>query len=112
MGIGTALADNPRLTTRLPQGGKNPVRIVLDSKLRLPIRSHLADTSEAETWIFTTTQKDQRRELELTKQGVHIITCNSMKIEWEEVFKTLGKENILSVLVEGGKSNQCLSFAK
>lgn len=102
VGIGTALADDPQLTTRLPMGGKNPIRIVLDSKLRLPISSKLADTSEVATWVFTTKQKDRKREQELQERGVQVFTQDEETMDWNFVFSTLGKKEILSVLVEGG----------
>ena len=40
------------LTTRIPEGGKNPVRIILDSNLRTPLDAKITDCSEAQTWIF------------------------------------------------------------
>ena len=48
VGIGTVLADNPSLTTRLPEGGgKNPIRIILDSELRIPLDANVVNTAEA-----------------------------------------------------------------
>jgi diaminohydroxyphosphoribosylaminopyrimidine deaminase/5-amino-6-(5-phosphoribosylamino)uracil reductase len=104
VGSGTALVDNPQLTVRLLTGGKNPIRIILDSKLRLPTNYHLADTSQAETWIFTTKEKNPKREQELLAKGVKIFTVDSNTIDWDFVLTTLGKHNILSVLVEGGST--------
>jgi diaminohydroxyphosphoribosylaminopyrimidine deaminase/5-amino-6-(5-phosphoribosylamino)uracil reductase len=54
VGIGTVLADDPVLTTRLSDGGLHPTRIILDSKLRISLTSKLVDTRIASTWIFTT----------------------------------------------------------
>ena len=59
VGIGTVLADNPQLTTRRPrgQGRRDPIRVVLDSRLRLPLTSRLLHLdSAAPTWVATTSQ--------------------------------------------------------
>lgn len=54
IGIGTVLADNPSLTTRLPEGGgKNPIRIILDSELRVPLDANVVQVSDAKTVIVT-----------------------------------------------------------
>ena len=70
VGIGTVLADDPMLTTRIPEGGKNPVRIILDSELRTPIDANITDCSEAETWIFTTENADQAKVASTFKKKV------------------------------------------
>lgn len=54
VGINTVLADDPLLTTRLPEeSGKNPIRVILDSNLRLPEDAKVTDCSEAMTWVVT-----------------------------------------------------------
>lgn len=59
VGVGTVLADNPSLTTRLPQGGgKNPVRIILDSNLRTPLDANVMNTAEAKTILVTSENAD------------------------------------------------------
>src|SRR5699024_2214438 len=47
VGINTIIADNPSLTTRLPEGGRNPIRIVLDTTLRIPMNSKVIRDGEA-----------------------------------------------------------------
>ncbi|MBP3950510.1 bifunctional diaminohydroxyphosphoribosylaminopyrimidine deaminase/5-amino-6-(5-phosphoribosylamino)uracil reductase RibD [Bacillus suaedae] len=100
VGIGTVLADNPSLTTRLPQGGINPVRVLLDRSLRIPITSKLVQDKEAPTWIFTTEQGSNEKKLELEELGMVIITLANFSIQ--SVLKELGKRGIMSVFVEGG----------
>lgn len=103
VGIGTVLADNPQLTTRLPNGGLNPLRVIVDSRLRIPLDARITDVSEADTLIFTTEARDQQKEDALRSKGVKVIIAGKgPRVDWELVFRTLGNQGILSVLVEGG----------
>jgi len=103
VGIGTVLADNPQLTTRLPNGGLHPLRVIVDSRLRVPLDYQITDVSQADTLIFTTEQRDQQKEAALRAKGVDVMVAGKgPKVDWEIVFRTLGERGILSVLVEGG----------
>ncbi|MGZ4107522.1 MAG: bifunctional diaminohydroxyphosphoribosylaminopyrimidine deaminase/5-amino-6-(5-phosphoribosylamino)uracil reductase RibD, partial [Tumebacillaceae bacterium] len=74
VGIGTVLADDPELTTRLPEGGgKNPTRVILDSKLRIEEAAKVLDTSVAPTWIVTGPDVDEQKKQRLLARGVEII---------------------------------------
>ncbi|KXH79322.1 RibD family protein [Sporosarcina sp. HYO08] len=53
VGVQTVLRDNPFLTTRLPHGGKNPIRIILDRHLRTPETANVVTDDAAEKIIFT-----------------------------------------------------------
>ena len=75
VGIGTVLADDPMLTTRIPEGGKNPVRIIIDSNLRTPLEAKITDCSEAQTWIFTKDDVDQEKETALLTKGVQVFSA-------------------------------------
>lgn len=62
VGVNTVLMDNPSLTTRLPNGtGKNPIRVILDSKLRTPLDSQIVNDGKAETWIIVSNQVNQEK---------------------------------------------------
>ena len=50
--MNTVIADNPHLTTRIPNGGKHPIRVVLDTHLRTPPSSHVITDGLAPTWII------------------------------------------------------------
>ncbi len=52
VGVNTVIADNPHLTTRIPNGGKHPIRVVLDTHLRTPPSSHVITDGLAPTWII------------------------------------------------------------
>lgn len=103
VGVGTVLADNPRLTTRLETGGIHPLRVIVDSYLRTPLDAAVVDTSEAATWIFTTAQRDREKEKRLLEKGVQVISTGAgPRVDWEVLLQFLGRKGILSLLVEGG----------
>lgn len=107
VGIGTVLADDPLLTTRLSGGtGKNPHRIIVDTRLSIPLTARvITDTSEAKTTIFAEENVDQYKAQQLREKGIDIQTTRydvSGKLDLYQVFEALGKRQILSVLLEGG----------
>ncbi|MDR6224559.1 bifunctional diaminohydroxyphosphoribosylaminopyrimidine deaminase/5-amino-6-(5-phosphoribosylamino)uracil reductase RibD [Desmospora profundinema] len=110
VGRQTAVQDRALLTTRLPEGGKNPVRVILDSQLSIPLDIPVTDTETAATWIFCTDGVDEGREAELRKRGVSVFrTGPGPRVDLEKVFQTLGSKGILSVLSEaGGELNASL----
>lgn len=103
VGIGTVLADDPELTTRTLDGGLSPTRIVLDSKLRIPLTSKLLQTDIAPTWIFTSEEHDEKKRATLVKRGVEVfVTGAGEKVNLEKVLRVLGENGVLSLLIEGG----------
>ncbi|GKU85193.1 bifunctional diaminohydroxyphosphoribosylaminopyrimidine deaminase/5-amino-6-(5-phosphoribosylamino)uracil reductase RibD [Niallia sp. NCCP-28] len=100
VGVGTVLADNPQLTTRLEVQGKNPIRIIMDSNLRIPLDAHVADCTEAATIIVTTKERNDEKAKLLMKKGVKILTVPSMN--GKVALKMLYKEGITDILLEGG----------
>lgn len=104
VGIGTVLADNPSLTTRKTTGGKNPIRIILDEKLRVPLDSTIITNKEAETWIVTTQVASNEKQAELLNLGVKIIKLNQDKIKINALLQILGEKEITSLFVEGGST--------
>lgn len=104
VGINTALADNPSLTTRLPEyGGNNPVRIVADSRARLPLDSHLATDKAARTIVAVSGQAPAERVDALRQAGMEIITAgDGGRVDLADMMQQLGAMNITSILVEGG----------
>lgn len=104
-GIGTALADDPALTCRLAGlETHSPVRVILDSQLRLPLHSQLVQTApNVPLWILTTST-DAAKHAELTKRGVKIAhleaagnhVCLNAAMAW------LAAQGITSVFAESG----------
>lgn len=104
VGVNTVIKDNPRLTTRLGETeGRHPIRIILDSSLRTPLDAQILDTSTAPTWIFTTKSASDEKRSEYLKRGVRVFqTEDEKRVSIENVLLALGKEQVSSLLVEGG----------
>lgn len=106
VGIGTILADNPSLTTRLEYQGKNPARVIVDSKARTPIESNIVTDGLAKTIIAVTHEAPQDKVDTLRACGVEVIVCESKSggVNLSYLFKVLGELQITSILIEGGAS--------
>lgn len=102
VGIGTVLADNPSLTTRLETGGKNPIRIILDTRLQIQTNCKVVTDQLAETWIITTNQANVSKLQQLKELGVKVFRLEEDTIEISTMLQLLGKNGITSVFVEGG----------
>ena len=102
VGVNTVIEDNPELTTRIPNG-RNPIRIILDSTLRIPLDSKIVTDGQAQTWIFTANEYDQVAKSELEERGILIYPTSGIKhVNPNDVVRILGEKNVSSVLVEGG----------
>jgi diaminohydroxyphosphoribosylaminopyrimidine deaminase/5-amino-6-(5-phosphoribosylamino)uracil reductase len=107
VGIGTVLQDDPLLTTRLPdQQGVNPLRVIVDSTLRLPAQARVATvTPDCRTLVATTASASPEQQRRLTEQGLEIVVLPAYddgRVDVEALFHYLGQRQIASVLVEGG----------
>jgi len=105
VGIGTVLADDPALTTRLPEGGRDPVRIILDSQARIPLKARvLTQQSTAPTIIATTVRAPQEKIRALEEAGarVMVIPEDKGKVDLKLLIDRLGQAGITGILLEGG----------
>ena len=103
VGIGTVLADDPSLTTRLPdRTGKNPLRVVLDSEARTPLDAKLVTDGAAPTLIVVSKHADQRRVNLLRACGVETLTLGTERVDIAALLDYLGAREITSLFVEGG----------
>lgn len=97
VGIGTVLADDPKLTVKAEyvQSPKNPIRIVLDSKGRTPPEAMVLN-GDAKTLIVTATES-------VTEfSNAEMIRCGSGRVDIEELLPMLEERGIRTLLVEGG----------
>ena len=117
VGIDTVLADDPLLTTRLPDNhpkndkrktkkpGKDPIRLVLDSKLRIPLTAKLLHLdSPAPTWVACTDASPPQKVRKLERLGAEVLRLpqDSGRVSLPDLLKLLGARQIQSLLVEGG----------
>lgn len=104
VGINTVLKDNPSLTTRIP-GGRDPIRVIVDSRLRMPLNAKvLIQKSPAKTMIATLSNVLESKIKKLQDIGVEVLTIKSAhgRVDLQDLVKKLGKKDIMSVLIEGG----------
>ncbi len=107
VGIGTVLADDPELTVREWRAPRlAPLRLVLDTRLRLPSESRLARTArEVPVWVFTSAAAPGERVSELESLGVRVFRApqtSSGELDLGAVLATLWEHQAISVLCEGG----------
>lgn len=100
VGIGTVLADDPRLNVRLVPG-KNPQPVVLDNQLRFPLKARLLQ-GEKKPWIMTSKQASSHKANALIQAGASVFYPSPGRIELKDVLKLLVQEEVGSVMVEGG----------
>ena len=106
VGSGTVAADDPQLTCRLPgMMERSPIRIVLDSGLRIPLGSRLVRTArEVPVWVMTTDGASPETERALAAAGVSVLRTapKGGRLDLGAALKRLGERGISRVLVEGG----------
>jgi diaminohydroxyphosphoribosylaminopyrimidine deaminase / 5-amino-6-(5-phosphoribosylamino)uracil reductase len=103
VGIGTVLRDDPALTAREP-GARNPQRIVLDSRLRIPPDARVLARDGTRVVVVTTHHADSeaRRVLEARGVEVHVQDGGEDRVDLPALLSELGGRGVLSLLVEGG----------
>lgn len=101
-GINTVLADDPCLNVRLDENVTQPIRVILDSQLRMPLISKMAGLS-GQTWILTCS-KDEQKVINLENVGFQVFYINekNSRLDLTAVMVFLGQQQINTVLVEAG----------
>jgi diaminohydroxyphosphoribosylaminopyrimidine deaminase/5-amino-6-(5-phosphoribosylamino)uracil reductase len=105
VGAGTVLADNPRLTCRVA-GGRDPVRVIVDGRLRCPPRARVfVERSAAPALLVTTTANVARARRRYGGARVEVIGCparGGAEIDLRALMRELGRRGWCNVLIEGG----------
>jgi len=106
VGLGTVMADNPSLTSRLSgMRERSPLRIVLDAQLRVPLSMNVVSTArENPTWIFAAPQASAMAEQILRDKGVEVfrVKAKDGKLDLKQVLKIVAERGITRLMVEGG----------
>lgn len=101
VGVGTVLADNPSLTTRLSVPGLNPVPVIADSGLRIPLDAQVLSRPGAILLTTYTAPRDKIAQLESQGHAV-LLTGFGPRVDLNEAMRLLGERDISSILLEGG----------
>lgn len=102
VGINTVIKDNPMLTPRHFKG-KDPIKIVVDSSLKIPRTSNLMKNPGL-LWVATTSKAPKKKIDEFTGKGVTVLVTKSKDgfVDLKELMKELAKRGVTSILLEGG----------
>jgi len=104
VGIGTVLADNPELTSRMVSApGGQPLRVVVDSHASTPLDSKVAETSKAPTLVAVTSSVSRDHIKKLEGTGIEVVIAGEgPRVDLHLLLRELGERAVTSVLVEGG----------
>jgi diaminohydroxyphosphoribosylaminopyrimidine deaminase/5-amino-6-(5-phosphoribosylamino)uracil reductase len=107
VGINTILTDDPQLTARIGRkggrAGKQPMRIVIDSKGRIPLNAQIFQ-SPGKVLLATAQPLKSEKGTRLAKAGVEVLElpAGDGSVDLEKLLKVLGEDKVTSILVEGG----------
>lgn len=104
VGVNTVLKDDPSLTTRMP-GGRDPLRVIVDSRLRTPATAKIIkQKSSARTLIATLESAPKEKLVKLLDAGAEILLARGRggRVDLKFLMKMLGSCGVASVLIEGG----------
>ena len=115
VGIGTVLSDDPLLTVRFPHPqAREPYRIVLDSRLRIPLKAKLIRKADPSKTIIVTGWKGSKsKQKALERCGVRVLRerCDQGRIDIKSLMKRLGRMELTTLLIEGGSSVNASALA-
>ena len=104
VGSATVRADDPQLTCRVP-GGRNPWRVVLDSRLRLPLAAKILHQAEPEKTVVATAinaSAKKARAIESLRARVWRLPLSRGRVAWRPLLRKMASAGIVSVMIEGG----------
>src|SRR5207245_639272 len=105
VGIATVLGDDPQLTVRLVPG-RSPIRVIVDSQLRIPLGANVLTPKGARTIVATTSLASEERAAAIRALGAEVLRVKADAdghVDLKDLLARLRDEGIRSVLVEGGR---------
>ncbi|MGA2152287.1 MAG: bifunctional diaminohydroxyphosphoribosylaminopyrimidine deaminase/5-amino-6-(5-phosphoribosylamino)uracil reductase RibD, partial [Geobacteraceae bacterium] len=105
VGVGTVIADDPLLTSRIP-GGKDPLRVVVDSTLRIPLDARLLYLESAAGTVVATVNDDAAAVARIRERGAEVLICREKngRVDLHDLLARLGAMTVQSLLLEGGST--------
>ncbi len=100
VGVNTAIVDDAKLTCR-KAGGHQPIRIIVDSHLRIPLHAR-ALLPGARRIVACSSHFEESKKKQLESLGVEVLECGDERVDLKQLFELLGAQDITSVMVEGG----------
>jgi len=100
---GTVLKDNPQFTSRIKMG-RNPLRVIIDPELKIPLNYHVYNPPPETIAVIHEKLSDSKKAKELEQKGIKLIKFSTDKLELKWLMQELGKEEITSLMIEGGSS--------
>ena len=107
VGANTVIRDDPNLTTRLPEGGgRSPLRIVLDSRLRVPVEARIFRQESGGVMVATSDRAWADRHQRFVDAGipVEVFPHHQGRVDLADLLTHLGRREVISLLIEGGSS--------
>ena len=106
VGVGTVIADNPLLTDRSGLGRRRPLlRVILDSRLRLPLDSRIVQTAKDDVVIFCSLAEEKKKR-QLLERGIQVEQVATAGVDGrpdlQAICRWLAERQIISVMIEGG----------
>jgi 2,5-diamino-6-(ribosylamino)-4(3H)-pyrimidinone 5'-phosphate reductase len=104
VGISTVLVDNPMLSVRLSnKPGINPVRIIIDSTARIPLKSRILRSAHNNITIIAVTNRASISKIKkIQNRGAMVLVAGTRDVDLRKVFSIIQNIGIQQVLVEGG----------
>ena len=105
VGAGTVIADDPELTCRIP-GGKDPLRVVVDSRLRVPLHARLFHLKSGAKTLVAAVSGDAAKIAGLRDLGADLLICREKdgRVDLHDLMARLGAMGVQSLLLEGGST--------
>lgn len=103
VGVQTVIQDDPALTCRIP-GGRNPIRIICDSRLNTPMESQIIRTAGEVPTILATVSQDEAKMAAYREKKLQVLVTKERdhRVDLEDLMRQLGQQGIDGILLEGG----------